>query len=103
MIEDIAGGGVIDNTHASLQFFADGRLAGSATCNRILGSYKTEGAKLRIAPAGTTMMACPPALMDQERNLLDLLPAIASYRIDKTGALVLSTADGKTILARRGH
>lgn len=103
VIEDIAGGGVIDNTHAALQFFADGRLAGSATCNRILGSYETEGAKLRIAPAGTTMMACPPALMDQERNLLDLLPAIASYRIDKAGALVLSTADGKTILARRGH
>ena len=103
VIEDIAGGGVIDNTHASLQFFADGRIAGSATCNRILGSYKTEAAKLRIAPAGTTMRACPPALMDQERNLLDLLPAIASYRIDKTGALVLSTADGKTILARRGH
>ena len=43
------------------------------------------------------------ALSEQERKLLDLLPAIASYRIDKTGALLLSTADGKTILARRHH
>lgn len=103
VIEDIAGAGVIDNSHATLQFLPNGRLGGSATCNRILGSYETDAAKLRIQPAGTTMMACPLALMNQERKLLDLLPAIASYRIDKTGALVLSTADGKTILARRHH
>ena len=103
VIEDIAGAGVVDNSHATLQFLPNGRLAGSATCNRILGSYETQATKLRIQPAGTTMMACPPALMNQERKLLDLLPAVASYRIDKTGALVLSTADGKTILARRGH
>ena len=39
--------------------------------------------------------------MHQENKLLQLLPAIKSYRIDKTGALVLSTADGQTVLARR--
>ena len=103
VIEDIAGAGVIDNSHATLHFLPNGRLAGSATCNRILGSYETDAAQLRIQPAGTTMMMCPPALMNQERKLLDLLPAIANYRIDTTGALVLSTADGKTILARRRH
>ena len=103
VIESIAGAGVIDNTHATLQFLPDGRLAGRATCNRIVGSYESEAAKLRIQPAGTTMMACPPALMNQERKVLELLPAIASYRIDKTGALLMSTADGKTILARRSH
>ncbi len=103
VIESIAGAGVIDNSHAALHFLPEGRLAGSATCNRILGSYESTGGKLRIQPAGTTMMMCPPALMNQERKLLDLLPALTSYRIDKTGALVLSTADGKTVLARRRH
>ncbi len=101
VIEAIAGAGVIDDSHATLQFLPKGRLAGSATCNRILGSYETQATKLRIQPAGATMMMCPPALMNQERKLLDLLPAITSYQIDKTGALVLSTADGKTLLARR--
>ena len=48
-------------------------------------------------------MACPPALMNQENKLLGLLPAIESYRIDKTGALVLGTTDGQTVLARRRH
>ncbi len=101
VIENIAGGGIIDSSHATLQFFADGRLAGSASCNRILGSYTSEAAKLKIEPAGTTMMACPPALMNQERKLLTLLPKVESYRIDTTGALVLRTSDGQEIVARR--
>lgn len=101
VIENIAGGGVIDDSHATLQFLNDGRLAGSATCNRIIGSYKRAGARLTIKPAGTTMMACPAALMNQERKLLDLLPAIKNWRIDDTGALVLTTGKGQTITARR--
>ncbi|MGP1691963.1 MAG: META domain-containing protein [Giesbergeria sp.] len=100
-IEHIAGAGVIDNSHATLQFFADGRLAGSATCNRIIGSYTSEGQTLSIAPVGTTMMACPEALMNQEKKLLDLLPKLESYRMDATGALVLRTGYGREILARR--
>ncbi len=101
VIENIAGGGVIDNSQATLQFLPEGRLAGNATCNRLLGSYKTEGQTLGISNAGTTMMACPPALMNQERKLLDLLTQVTRWQIDKTGALVLSTADGKSIVARR--
>ena len=102
VVEDIAGAGVIDRSHATLQFLRDGRIVGNATCNRFFGSYESTGpALLRIEPAGANRMACPPALMHQENKLLQLLPAIKSYRIDKTGALVLSTADGQTVLARR--
>lgn len=101
VIEDIAGAGVIDDSHASLQFLSNGRLAGSGTCNRILGSYESDGTKLGIKLGGTTMMACPDALMNQERKLLDLLPTIRSYRIDDTGALIMETANAKSITARR--
>ena len=41
--------GVIDNSRASLQFRTDGRLAGNGTCNRLLGTYETEGERLTIA------------------------------------------------------
>ncbi|MEO8857360.1 MAG: META domain-containing protein, partial [Burkholderiaceae bacterium] len=91
VVEDIAGDGVIDRSHASLQFLPGGRLAGSATCNRILGSYESQGMKLAIKQVGATMMACPEALMNQERKLLTLLARVESYHIDSTGALVLST------------
>ncbi|MFZ2217627.1 MAG: META domain-containing protein, partial [Rhodoferax sp.] len=63
--------------------------------------YQSDGKTLTIEPAGTTMMACPQALMNQERKLLDLLPKITQFRMDGTGALVLSTADGRTVVARR--
>ena len=101
VIENIANAGVIDNSHAALQFLSDGRLAGSTGCNRMLGSYESDSTKLSIQPAGTTMMACPPALMNQEQKLLKLLPKVASYRIDRTGALELRTVDQQTIVARR--
>ena len=100
-IESIADGGVIDNSPGSLLFMADGKLAGNATCNRIVGSYSSQGAELKIEPLGTTMMACPEALMNQEQKLLGLLAKVKSFAIDKTGALVLTSSDGSTILARR--
>ncbi len=101
LIEDIAGQGVIDNSHASLQFLRNGHLAGSGGCNRLIGSYTQDAGKLSIKPVGTTMMACPKALMDQERRLLELLPLVTHYKFDDTGALLLSAGGGKSITARR--
>lgn len=101
VIEDIAGNGMIDNSKATLQFMADGRLAGNATCNHIVGNYESEGTHLTIALVATTMRACPEALTNQERKLLNLLAAIEHYRIDNTGALILIATDGTTIMARR--
>ena len=101
VIEDIDGRGVIDDSPAGLQFLANDRLAGNASCNRLIGSFNRDGEALSIAPAGTTMMMCPPALMEQERRLLELLPKVASYAIDGSGALTLRTSDGRTITARQ--
>ena len=100
-IEDIDGRGVIDRSPAALEFLPDGRLAGNGTCNRLLGTYDAGDGTLTLSGTGTTMMACPEALMEQERWLLDLLTEVAAFEIDATGALVLSTADGRTITARR--
>lgn len=101
LIEDIAGGGVVGDSQASLQFLAEGRLAGNASCNRLIGSYTRDGAGLSVKLVGTTMMACPPALMQQEQALLKILPEVARYLIDADGTLVLTTSDGRVIRARR--
>ncbi len=101
IVEDIAGQGVVDDTRPSLRFHADGRLLGSASCNRILGRYESQGRTLRMMPAGSTMMACPPALMAQEDRLLKLLPGIRRYELTPEGTLRLHTAAGQTITARR--
>lgn len=100
VIENIAGRGVIDDARASLRFRQDGRLSGEGSCNRIIAGYTVDGSKLKISQAGLTMMACPPAVMDQERRFVDVLNTVASYRIDPTGALVLTSSTGATVTAR---
>lgn len=101
VIEQLADAGVIDNSQPSQQLLPDGRLAGNASCNCLIASYMLDRQQLRLAPAGATMMACPPALMQQERTLLDLLPSISSDRIDGSGALPLLGAGGNTLLVAR--
>ena len=101
VVEDIGGQGVIDDSHATLQFLRGGRLAGNGTCNRILGTYETESERLTLTPTGTTRMACPEALMEQESRFLDSLARVDGYRIDGAGALVLTAAGSAAITARR--
>lgn len=47
------------------------------------------------------MMACPPAFMEQECKLLDLLEQVESYTVDDTDTLTLTTATGETVTARK--
>lgn len=74
-------------------------LAGSGSW--LLGNYNTDGQTHIISNADTTMMACPPALMNQERKLLDLLTQVQRWQIDATGALVLTTKNAQITVARR--
>lgn len=102
LIEYIGERGVIDNSPASLLFMPEGKLAGRASCNRLVGSFDdSEDGTLSFSPAGTTMMMCAPALMEQEGRLLEMLPKVTTYQIDDTGALILETDNGETITARR--
>jgi heat shock protein HslJ len=47
------------------------------------------------------MMACDPALMEQERRSLDASDAIRRFEIAPDGALVLLADDGPKLSARR--
>ena len=46
----------------------------------------------------STMMACPPALMDMERKFLSTFEAV---RTVSTGAAILKAPDGQTLKLRR--
>jgi heat shock protein HslJ/uncharacterized lipoprotein YbaY len=101
-VEDIAGTGVVDGSRATLNFDADGQLAGSASCNQYSGSYSLTGEDLRVSSkTAMTLMACVPELMDQESRLLQLLSQVRRFKISVDGALILETGDGGTITARR--
>jgi len=61
----------------------EGQVGGSAGCNRYFGGYELSGSKLSIpGPLGSTLMACPEDIMDQEMAYLQALQAAESYKID---------------------
>lgn len=75
----------------------DGRVSGNGGCNTI-GSRATirKSAITFHRPVGT-LMACPPAIMEQERKFLDALTRTRRWRIDAAGKLLLSGAYGKPL------
>lgn len=79
--------------------FSEGRLDGSAGCNRYFVSYET-GRDHRLTFAseiGSTQMACPAPISQQEQRYLALLSDVAAWQ--RSGdALELSSGDGKTLL-----
>ena len=101
VVEDIAGKGIVDGSRATLNFGADGRLAGRGSCNNYFAKYTLTGEGLTISQAGATMMACAPAVMNQEGLFLEILRNVRRFDLGADGALVLRTDDGRTITARR--
>jgi heat shock protein HslJ len=95
----------LSGTTVTLDFGDDGRITGSAGCNRYFASYAMKGTAITIGQAGSTMMYCDtPGVMDQESAYLALLGqaktiTIEGYRLtvsDTKGTTILSFA--KTVL-----
>lgn len=80
-----------------LIFTEEGRLAGNAGCNNIIGSYSvTEEGQISIGMVGTTMMMCDEASMDVERDVVAFLPTVTGYAIDADNNLTLQGEDDRT-------
>ncbi|GIU90356.1 MAG: hypothetical protein KatS3mg010_1455 [Acidimicrobiia bacterium] len=73
--------------------FAEGRVAGSAGCNRYTAAVRVDAGTLVVAEAVTTCMACAPHVMQVERAYLRALAAARTWSVDG-GVLVLTGADG---------
>ena len=81
VVESIDGTGVIADSRVTIAFDEGGRVDGLAWCNRYLATYELTGEGLWIAGGTSTMMACEPSLMEQERRFLDALGAIRRFEI----------------------
>lgn len=101
VVEDIDGGGVIDNSRATLNFAPDGRLFGRSSCNTYQGRYTITGEGITVSQLAGTMMACAPSLMQQEQRFNAALTQTQRFAFNAEGALLLFSADQRRILARR--
>jgi heat shock protein HslJ len=79
LLEDLSGAGVIDNIQATLTFPEAGKTAGKGSYNRFFGPAEVTGSAIKLGPLGTTRMACPEAVMNQETKYLDALQAAERF------------------------
>ncbi len=86
---------LIRGTRITADFANDGRVTGSAGCNRYFASYEIVAGSIRIGPAGATRKFCvhPQGLMDQEARYLEALRAATAFRIESE-KLTLRIAGG---------
>ena len=89
LAEDIDGRGVVDRVPSTLIFDAGQKVAGRAACNRYFGTYQQSGDRVEIKPGGTTRMACPPDVMEQEDRFLAALGAAKKARHEGDKLLLL--------------
>lgn len=94
---------LIEPERLSLNFLHPGRVAGSSGCNRVVGGFTLTGEGMQFGAMGSTMMACPEPLMEQERRMLDALEQVTRFDITEDGALQLIGGEtgGVLLEARR--
>ena len=81
-VADIEQRGVLKDAETTLRFETDDRVAGSGGCNRYFGAVSIDGSRVTFGDLGSTMMACPEQVMDQERRFLQALERTRSFAWD---------------------
>ena len=81
-LEDLAGTGVLDSVETTLEFPSEGRVAGSASCNRFTGAVTMAGTAITFGPQAVTRMACAEAIMSQESAYLGALRGAERFRVE---------------------
>ena len=89
---------VIQDTEITIEFkSAESKAAGSGGCNSYFVGYEINRGELTIIPPiGSTMMACPEPIMDQEQEYFELLETVETFQI-QNGKLTISCS-GNTML-----
>lgn len=79
--------------------FQNGQVVGLAGCNTYIAAYQVQGELLSISPIEFTEKLCtsPDGLMDQERQYLQTLGTVRSYKL-VDGRLQLLDVGGQTVL-----
>lgn len=76
--------------------FADGRVSGSAGCNKYFADYTVDGDKLTVSGVGSTKMFCgePKGVMDQEALFLQAMEKAARFEIREQSLTVFDAEEG---------
>ena len=99
-VQAINGEPILDQSPITLEFRSDNQLAGLGSCNNFTGEYRLAEQGLTLSQAVTTMKACAPELLEQERRYLRALEGIAWFDFNRDGELLLQGDENRSIRAR---
>ncbi|MBY4129754.1 META domain-containing protein [Rhodococcus fascians] len=85
----------VDGTTIRLEF-ADDRISAEAGCNRLFGTVDTSQGKITTDSLGSTRMACPQALMDQDAWLTSFLSSTPRWSRDD-GTMTLDNGSERIV------
>ncbi|HQP43974.1 MAG TPA: YbaY family lipoprotein [Thermoanaerobaculales bacterium] len=92
VVSSVAGVAADADARPTVAFDGEGRVAGSAGCNRYGGRYALDGEVIAVGHLGATQMMCPPEQMEREVQFLDALSRAERAGI-RDGALVLTSGE----------
>lgn len=90
----LGGKPVPDAIATTMAIAADGKVSGRGGCNGFGGNATLKGRTIRFSRMVSTMMACAPAAMAQERGFLDGLAKVRRWDIHR-GSGLLALLDGR--------
>lgn len=97
-LTELAGNPPVAGTGISAEFAADGKVSGSAGCNRYTGTYTVSGSNITFSsPMATTMMMCEQAVMDQESAYLKALGEAKTFAVNGE-QLTLTAGNGTQLV-----
>lgn len=88
-------------TAPTITFGSDGRLFGNSGCNNFNAEYSLNGNAIDISQVASTMTACEPQLMEQERRFFEVLNGLNRVSLDADGRLILEASDNLNMVAER--
>lgn len=100
----IEGQSLVSGSSITVSFGNDGKVSGTAGCNRYSGSYaaSVSGETVSMSALSATRMLChePEGIMAQEQRFLAALQSAASYSVNPR-TLTLRAADGSAVVSLR--
>lgn len=103
-LASLDGKDVPTSISTTLEIAADGKVSGRGGCNGFGGNATLKGRAIRFSRMVSTMMACAPDIMAQERSFLDGLGKVRRWD-NHRGSGLLALLDGRgrpvMVLARQ--
>ena len=97
-VEDIAGKGVVDRSHTTIEFDGAGGVFGDSGCNRYFGTFTVNADEISFGPLAGTRKACAGALMDQETRFYRAMELSTSWEVAETGLLYLRDENAVVVI-----